>query len=115
MAAESNPPAASTPLARVTSADARRLVMLFTPSMTAPLASVMVANSVYGGQASSAGAPRRLSRGADARSAGAGAIRFVTTQTEEAMDSVLPSAPEEFFKRRFGRFSNPSHMRFSYH
>lgn len=43
-----------------------------------------------------------------------GGTRFVLSQTEDAIDSVLPCAAERMFKRP-GKFGNPNNLRFSYH
>jgi hypothetical protein len=42
-----------------------------------------------------------------------GKTRFVLSATEDAMDSVLPTAAERMF-RRAGRFGNASAMTFRY-
>lgn len=88
--------------------EAKRIVLLVSPTIAGPVASVW-ANALYSDNSKAPRSPhmpgaleRRNSR----------RIRFTTTRTEDAMDSVLPSAPEDFLKRlgNGGRFSNPERM-----
>ena len=85
------------------------MVLLLSPAIAGPVASMWTSH-LYGNDAGSGSARSSMEAVCTTRT------RFTTTRTEDAMDSVLPSAPEAMIKdlrRQNGRFSNPATLKWS--
>jgi len=86
------------------------MVLLLSPAIAGPVASMWTSH-LYGNDVAGSGSARSsLEAVATTRT------RFTTTRTEDAMDSVLPSAPEAMIKglrAQNGRFGNPATLKWS--
>lgn len=86
--------------------EARRMVQVLDKSLPGPVTSLWV--STLHRTSSSSGMRSDVS--------GAQQTRFCTTQTEDAMDSILPCAAEEWLRvfNRHNQFGNAAKLKFRY-
>jgi len=91
--------------------DIRRQLMLFTPTLGVPVAS-LVTNALFPAPPRT---PRSATKSESHQRRESRGTRFVLSRTEDAMDSVLPCAAEELFRPMMqSKFANPAKLNFRY-